>query len=100
MTHDDILDRLQAEIDAEAANPSPVRRRTVTEIVPGVYGRIRVYHEHYEKQYAENGVGVGFTMRDDSTVTMLGALNAAELRAAAATLVALADALDEMGGAS
>lgn len=87
MTHDDILDRLQAVIDAEAATPSPVRRRTVTEIVPGKYGVVRISGDSPVMIVTMNGIGL---------VPRL----APELRAAAATLVALADALDEMAGDS
>lgn len=84
-----------AQPDAEPATPSPVRRRTVTEIVPGTYGRIGL---------RDASPAQGFV-----TIALLNErykgdghqyLNAAELRAAAATLVALADALDEMAGDS
>lgn len=73
------------EPNAEPATPSPVRRRTVTEIVGGKYGALDV------GSTTGDMVSLAFNML---------AMNAAELRAAAATLVALADALDEMAGDS
>jgi hypothetical protein len=69
----------------------PVRHRTVTEIVPGVYGRVEI--SPYSAT-AVTHVGVRFEPMSDS----FAALDAAELRAAAAVLIALADGLDEMGG--
>lgn len=75
---------LVAEVADTPTAEGPVRRRTVTEIVPGTYGRLEV----------------NVDMRGVWLSVSSHTVNATELRAAAATLSALADALDEMGGAS
>lgn len=87
-------DEIVAEWTEESTGP--VRTITRKEIVPGVYGRLRVHAENYAGQHEGNGIGIGFTMRDDTTVTTVAALNADELRAAAATLNEIADALSEV----
>jgi hypothetical protein len=75
----------------------PVVTETVKRIVPGVYGRVRVGAENYDGQHVGNGIGLSFVTRDGGPVNMgNAALNAPELRAAAAVLTQLADALEEM----
>jgi len=74
----------------------PVRNVTRTEIVPGVYGRVKVGGENYNGQHTGNGVAVSFTLRGDSQTVTFAAMNAAELRDAANTFTVLADALDEV----
>lgn len=69
---------------------SPVRSVPRKEIMPGVYGRVRV-------GASINGwVEVQYVRRDIPVDIDGAALNAAELRAAAATFTVLADALDEV----
>ena len=80
-------DDLIAEWTDEPAGP--VRTRTVTEIVPGVYGRIEVY------AYRDGTAGIRPRLEDGGVAgESFAALNAAELRAAAAVFVQLADALE------
>ncbi len=68
----------------------PIRTRTVTEIVPGVYGRVEI------SPYASTAVThVGVRMEPMSG--SFAALDAAELRAAARIFVSLAEALEEQG---
>lgn len=84
--HEDSLDRIEAEIKAELA--SPVRTVTRKEIVPGSYGAVSVVKFLLPGRADEAGVAIctesGLHKR----------MNAAELRAAAATLIEIADALD------
>lgn len=70
----------------------PVRTVTRKEIVEGEYGRIRVLPL---AGVSDKHVGVRFTSGD----VPLASLNAAELRAAAAVLIELADALTQHVGA-
>jgi hypothetical protein len=76
----DIIAEITPDADAPTAE-GPVRRRTVTEIVGGKYGALDV------GSTTGDMVSVAFNML---------AMNATELRAAAAVLIALADGLDEM----
>lgn len=70
----------------------PVHTVTRKEIVEGEYGRIRVLPL---AGVSDKHVGVRFTSDD----APLASLNAAELRAAAAVLIELADALTQHVGA-
>jgi len=67
----------------------PVRTRTVTEIVSGVYGRIEVY------AYRDGTVGIRPRLKNGEVAgESFAVLTAAELSAAAAVFVQLADALE------
>ena len=72
----------------------PVRRRTVTEIVPGLYGRLRVI-AGYSEGYGEPVAEVGFVNRSgvDIARSAMIILNAGELDALAAIATQLAVAL-------
>ena len=66
----------------------PVREVTRKEIVPGTYGRVRV------EWMVEDQIVINLTDRDGNGIDR-GNFSAAELRAAASTLTAIADALEE-----
>lgn len=98
--YNDCLDRYELEGDKPGfrhdpdnleliapATTNPVRERTVTEIVPGIYGRVRITQEHGPS------VGISFTMRDCNRITDAAALNAAELSALIDTLTPIRDHL-------
>lgn len=90
----DIVAEIAPDADAPTAE-GPVRRRMVTEIVPGVYGRVQVngrYHRDPPGEWVIN-----LTDRNGQPLDR-GNFSATELRAAAAVLIALADGLDEIGG--
>lgn len=76
------------------ANPSPVRTVTRKEIVPGVYGKVSVQGKWKDKV----GIAiVGSPIDAESSVTVLIGhvqLSSDELRAAAETLIQIADALE------
>lgn len=84
---------LVAEWTDEPEATGPIRTKTVTEIVPGDYGRIRVVGVEPNKRKAVIRLmsGNGFGIHEPS-------LDATELRAAATLFNQLADALE--GGAS
>lgn len=75
-------------VSPKPAEPSPVRERTVKEIVPGKYGKISVLGRS-EIRGRENQV----------EVCTSGFFTVPELRAAAATLTLIADALDDQDSA-
>lgn len=72
---------------ASPAVPSPVRQRTVTEIVPGVYGRVRVIQAN--AKYLNVAL---YSVPDNPFTTH--ALTWGEVRAAASTLTQIADAME------
>lgn len=72
-----------------SAAPGPVRQRTVTEIVPGDYERLRV-----DRGGTEGEVWISVIPRNPLVSATMVAMNAEELRALAATATQLADALD------
>lgn len=92
----DSLERVEAEMQAEIAAEAngPVRRRTVTEvsIASGTYGVVEVANI-----YAGDPGTIGVRIANRGSASR--SCSASELRAAAATLTELADALDEQGGA-
>lgn len=90
ISHKNVCMPLDLISEWPAETPSPVRSVTRTEIVPGVYGRLRVIDDAPDKR---NGVGVTFVMRGTETVCSSAALTASELRAASLVLGQLADAL-------
>jgi hypothetical protein len=92
----DIIAEITPDADAPTAE-GPVRHRTVAEIVPGAYGRVEVNRPW--KPDAPNECGINLLDRKGHALGR-GNFTATELRAAAAVLIALADGLDEMGGAS
>lgn len=74
----------------------PVREVTRKEIVPGTYGRIQVSHNYDrigDEAFDPQAV-INLTARDGSMMDR-GNFSAAELRSAASTLTAIADALEE-----
>ena len=77
---------------ASVSTISPVRQRTITEIVPGTYGRIRVMPDHGVKG------DVGFVVLGRGLLDAAGspAFNASELRAASVLFLSLAEALESM----
>lgn len=79
--HEDSLDRVEAEIKAEIS--SPVRTVTRKEIVPGEYGHITISDDN---RMMLDGVSIWLPRNRR--------WKAEELRAAAATLTEIAEALD------
>lgn len=78
---------LVAEVTDTPTAEGPVRRRTVTEIAPGTYGIVQVFER----------LGIG---QNPYVYVENRSYSAEDLRSAAAVMTTLADALDEMGGAS
>ena len=77
------------ESELELVRPQgPVRTRTVTEIVPGVYGRLEI------DTFNHLGVAVGF-VNSDGVCRFAVRLAADELTAAIETLTQIRDALKE-----
>lgn len=77
------------------ASTGPVRTVTRKEIVPGVYGRVKV--ADYVPEHMSGNAAIHLADRCGKTgPASLHWLNATELRAAAVTFVELADALDEV----
>jgi len=68
--------------------PSPVRTKTVKEIVPGEYGPVSL--RRYDRDGADH-IRVSLFYSDE----MYRALDASELREAARIFIELADALEE-----
>lgn len=78
----------------EPAQSGPVRTVTTTrkEIVPGVYGRLKITPIVSRDQW--KNVAIQFVMRGDIKEIAEAALSPSELRAAAETFTQLADALE------
>ena len=68
----------------EPTSQGPVRTKTVKEVVPGEYGEVTVGNAMLSKAYVKIADAYGRAV----------SLNATELRAAAATLLEIAEALD------
>lgn len=77
---------LVSEISESLSLPSPVRKVERVEIVPGTYGRVRVWPDH-PSEHVRLSVGetIGVGCYD---------FHATELRAAISTLTAIAEALE------
>jgi hypothetical protein len=82
---------LVAEWVDEPVLPVRTRTRTVTEIVPGTYGRVYVWESNATVARVLLTRGNGMVIADDA----IHDLTAAELRAAARVFVSLAEALEE-----
>lgn len=91
---DDVGDKQNAMIEGlfEKVKDQPVRTVTRREIVPGVYGRIKVF-----PTMIAGDVGLNFLLRDGSEVaTTYPSLNAKELREVAHLFNQLAEALGDV----
>lgn len=73
---------------ATTAQPSAVRQRTVTEIVPGTYGRVAL------GGHLDGKAQVSFTDKNMKRLDQWDWLTPAELRAAATILTQVADAME------
>jgi hypothetical protein len=77
------------DIVAEGEPTGPVRTVTRKEIVPGIYGKLNV-----TGTYQKSRVTLDWVTDDFYTAPPIVGLDASELRAAAATLTEIADALE------
>lgn len=84
--------RQECTIISEWPSDSPVRTVTRKEIVPGVYGKVSIHHLYTDEGFPL----VAISDCDSHKVrTVHVAMTPTELRAAAATLIEIADALED-----